>query len=126
MIKSITGSKYVNVLGNSGSYPYVNSSSNPMQGAMRIQNNDIQVFDGNNWIGIGGAYSTISLSPEAEIILDWAKKKMTEEAEDAELRKKFPTLDSALKEVEVAKKQAVFIKELVKSHNEETGVAMQP
>jgi hypothetical protein len=128
MIKSITGSKYVTVLGNSGSYPYINNSSNPMQGAMRIQNNDIQVFDGNNWIGIGGAYSTISLSPEAETILDWAKKKMAEEAEDTELRKKFPALNNALNEVETAKKQAMFIRELVKSHNNEetTGVAMQP
>jgi hypothetical protein len=119
MIKSITGSKYVAVLGNSGSYPYINNSPNPMQGAMRIQNNDIQVFDGSSWIGIGGAYSTISLSPEAETILEWAKKKMAEEAEDAELRKKFPTLDNALKDIEVAKKQATFIRELVKSHNKE-------
>jgi hypothetical protein len=110
--------RYINVLGNTSSYPYVNSSSNPMQGALRIQNNDMQVFDGSGWIGIGGAYSSIGLTPEAETILDWAKKKMTEEADDAELRKKFPILDSALKEAETAKKQAMFIKELVKSHNE--------
>lgn len=119
MIKSIMpAGRYINVLGNSSSFPYVNSSSNPMQGALRIQNNDMQVFDGSGWIGVGGAYSSISLTPEAETILDWAKKKMEEEATDAELRKKFPTLDSALEDVEIAKKQAMFIRELVKSHNE--------
>ena len=127
MIKSImpTG-RYINVLGNSGSYPYVNSSANPMQGALRIQNNDMQVFDGSGWIGVGGAYSSIGLTPEAESILDWAKKKMEEEATDAELRKKFPTLDHALNDVEVAKKQAMFIRELVKSHNQEESVQTSP
>jgi hypothetical protein len=117
--------RYINVTGNSGGLTYVNSSSNPMQGALRIQNNDMQVFDGSGWIGIGGAYSSIGLTPEAETILEWAKKKMVEEAEDAELRKKFPTLDTALKDVEVAKKQASFIRELVKSHNDGGGEQYQ-
>jgi hypothetical protein len=119
MIRNIVSAgRYINVLGNNGSFPYVNSSSNPMQGALRIQNNDMQVFDGSGWINMGGAYSSIGLTPEAETILDWAKKKMAEEADNEELRKKFPILDSALKDAETAKKQAMFIKELVKSHNE--------
>jgi hypothetical protein len=121
MISNVMGGRYVTTSGGT-SYPYVSSSSNPMQGAVRIQSNSPQVWDGNGWITFGGSVS-VNLTPEAESILDWAKKKIAEEAEDAELRKKYPTLDQAYKDVEVAKKQAAFIKELVKSHSSNDGEA---
>jgi hypothetical protein len=120
MISNVIGGRYVTTSGGT-SYPYVSSSSNPMQGAVRIQSNSPQVWDGNGWLNFGGSVS-VNLTPEAEVILDWAKNKMAEEAKEKELRSKYPALDEAYKHAE-------FIKELVKAgpvtNDEDAGMTVQ-
>ena len=51
MIKGLTGTCGVTVSAGNTSVPYVNQNiNNPMQGMIRINGSDMQVFDGSNWI----------------------------------------------------------------------------
>ena len=81
--------------GNTGGYlhiengytnmPYVSTnSSNPLQGMIRLNNSNLEVFDGAGWQMISGGYPSISLSGTAVTALDWATKKMAEEAKRSE------------------------------------------
>lgn len=96
MIKGIMGSGSVVVAGGSTSYPYIpTNDSNPIQGMLRIRNQDTQVFDGSTWQTIYGSIATVDLTPEVQSIIDWARKKKQEEAELDELCKKYPGLGKA-------------------------------
>lgn len=41
----------------------------------------VKVFDGQNWMPLGGSYATVNMTYQAQTILDWAQRKMAEEAE---------------------------------------------
>jgi hypothetical protein len=93
MIKGIMGSQGVVVGAGNPSLPYVNqNNSNPMQGMIRIWGTDMQVFDGNGWITISGSYATVSLDPESQELLKWAKEQRNIERERAMLVEKNPAL----------------------------------
>ena len=81
MIKGLTQyGRYTVVTGGNTSLPYVNQNiANPVQGMIRVWGNDMQVFDGSNWMNITTSYASVGLSSEAEEILDWARKKRQEE-----------------------------------------------
>ena len=50
MLKGLTGGKGTVVSGGGYSYPYIPmNSNNPIQGMLRLNNQDIQVFDGASW-----------------------------------------------------------------------------
>lgn len=96
MIKGLTGSAHVVVSGGNTSVPYVNLNlNNPMQGMMRINGSDLQVFDGSNWLSMSTSYATVALSPTTEEAIDWAKRKMQEEKNLHERMKKHPGLKQA-------------------------------
>ena len=82
MIKNISGGgKYLMV--NSGtSSTYVNGYSNA-QGVGNMRYNtatqNIEIYDGSVWITMNSGYATVTLSTEAEQLLDWARKKRDEE-----------------------------------------------
>lgn len=82
MIKGITGGVGIMVSGGNTSVPYVNqNSNNPMQGMMRINGSDIQVFDGSGWMNINASYATATLDMDTLTLLEWARKKRAEEQE---------------------------------------------
>lgn len=102
MIKGIQGSNSVVVNGGNTSVPYVNQNvSNPIQGMMRIWGNDLQVFDGSNWMNISSSYATVSLSPTTEEAIDWVKRKMQEEKDIHERMKRHPGLKSAWEQFKI-------------------------
>jgi len=55
------------------------------------QSNQLEVYDGNNWLSFGSG-ATVGLSPEAEEILSWGREKMREEHELEKLMKDHPGL----------------------------------
>lgn len=55
------------------------------------QLNRLEVYDGTNWL-MFGSNSMIGLSPEAEEIMQWARKKMAEDRALDTLLKKYPAL----------------------------------
>lgn len=100
MIKSISAGNGIEVTGGYPSMPYVNTNTtNPMQGMLRLNGNDMQVFDGTSWIMIGGSYPTIALNGAAQSAINWAIAKMNEEATLKELAKKHPAVAEAVEKV---------------------------
>ena len=96
MINNIIGSGSVVVSGGGGPLPYVNANpNNPLQGMMRVNGSNIEVYDGHGWIVVSAGYPSVSLTGEAESILQWARNKIAEEAKMKELMKKYPALEKA-------------------------------
>lgn len=81
---------------------YVNTSS-PGSGAMRYYNGRVEVFDGYSWLPISSGTQLVGLTPEAELLLDWAKKKMEDEKLETEMLEKYPALKSAKGQYDVIK-----------------------
>lgn len=96
--------------------PYSNSAQ-PLGGTIRHNSasNCYEVYTGSSWTAISNPY--ISPSPEMQAILEWAQKKMHEEAELDKLCADYPTLAAARQHVEDAKKQLEVVKLLVKDYN---------
>jgi hypothetical protein len=102
MIKGLQGSAHVVVTGGNTSVPYVNSNvNNPVQGMMRINGTDLQVFDGNSWLSMSTSYATVALSPTTQEAIDWVKRKMQEEKDLHERMEKHPGLKQAYEQFRI-------------------------
>lgn len=93
------GGPGVNVQGGNTSLPYVNMTSgsmgNPMQGMMRINGSDIQVFDGNAWMNLQSSYATVELNGETQSLLQWAREERDKQFKRKALIKDNPALGKA-------------------------------
>lgn len=106
MIKGIIGQGSIVVNAGDG-VPYINqNTSNPMQGMMRVNGTDIQVFDSNNWININTSYATVNLSPEAESMLAWAREERNRQVQRESMVRSNPALQKAL--AAIARAEANF------------------
>lgn len=108
MIKSITGGgRYLTVSGGNAN-TYINSYSG-LQGVGNIRfntsNQSMEVYDGNNWQMIAMDHASVSLNPEAESLLDWARKKRDEEMTWKSLASSNEAVKIALENLEKAKHQ---------------------
>lgn len=109
MIASITAGStngYLYIDGGTSSLPYVSSNANnPMQGMMRLNNSNIEVFNGSSWQMVNSGYATVSLSQTAINTLDWARKKMDEESRIRELAKDNVTIADAWEQYQLAEEK---------------------
>jgi hypothetical protein len=99
MIKGINaGSPWVEVMGGSPpSMPYINTGSpNPVEGMIRINGSDFQVFANGMWTNISSGYATVNMTPQADSVLRWASTKMREEQDRERRAKEHPALQNAL------------------------------
>jgi hypothetical protein len=72
--------RYMHVSGGNANLPYVGPSSvNPFQGVMRLNGTNVEVFDGSTWLIVNSSYATVGLTEEAEMLLEWARKKRDHE-----------------------------------------------
>lgn len=124
MIKSITsGSKYVTVQGGMPAQLYINSHNGAMKvGDVRFNTSiqSLQVFDGNTWHDLHGAYPTVGLSSEAESLLDWAREKRAEEYALHEMVKSNESVRIAYENLNKAKEQLKTTVILAKEYENET------
>lgn len=103
MIKSIAAGNGIQVDSGYASFPYINQNSqNPMQGMLRINGSDMQVYDGNGWLSVGGGYPSVSLNGAAYSAILWAQKKMQEEENIKELAAKHPAVADAMNTINEA------------------------
>ena len=122
MIKGLQGVSGITVNGGNTSVPYVNMSngygnnSNPMQGMIRINGSDMQVFDGNSWINMATSYATVSLDVETQNLLQWAKNKQKQEIDLLELATKNEAVRIALENVKKAQDQLTITAHLSRDH----------
>lgn len=94
------GTTGITVAGGNTSLPYVSQSgTNPIQGMIRIWGSDMQVFDGNSWMNLSSSYATVSLDPETQDLLQWARTQRTLQLNRQTLLKNNPALAKAYEAV---------------------------
>ena len=110
MIKGLySGGRYIQVNNGSPSWPsvynnsYNSSGASAFSGQVRYnsQAGGMEIFDGNTWQRIGDSIAQVSLSPEAEALLEWVKKKMLEEEELKARMERHPGLKDAYEKFKV-------------------------
>jgi hypothetical protein len=125
MIANITanGSSLLWVSTGGSTMPYINMNA-PSSGMMRWNgnNNSIEVFDGstNLWQQMYGKTADIQLSPQLQVVVNWAHLKMKEELEWEKLAETNDAVKIALESMKKAKQQLDITAKLVKEHNEST------
>ena len=120
MIKGIMGNQGVIVSGGNTSLPYVNHRPDtPMQGMIRINGNDMQVYDGGNWLNLSTSYATVSLDAETQDLLLWAKAQRQMAMNRLTLAQNNPALLKALEAVKRAEDNFEILAKFVE-HDEHT------
>jgi hypothetical protein len=103
MIKGISGSQGLQVSGGSATLPYIPPNpSNPMQGMIRFNNSEMEVFNGTSWQTIYGTYATIGFDQETQDLLQWARSQRTMALNRMTLAQNNPALMKALEAVKRA------------------------
>jgi hypothetical protein len=123
MIKGITPlGRYITVT-NSSSSTYVNGMSG-LQGVGNMRYNtssqNVEVFDGNNWVMLNMSIPSIGLNSDAESLLDWARQKRNEELELQSLAQEHPSIKDLVNDIENKKDQIKMIRTLIKSPGHDT------
>ena len=118
MIKHVISTgKYINVSGGSTSN-YINNYGGA-QGVGNIRyntsNQNMEVYDGNNWNMLNMGSVSVGLNHEAESLLDWARQKRDEEYATLKLAETNSTIKSLLDEMNKYKNQIEMVKILMKN-----------
>jgi hypothetical protein len=102
--------------GNPGSTYIGNYSNAPGVGNMRYNpnNQNIEVFDGSTWIILSAHHANINLSDETVSVLQWAKKKMLEEAERNKLAETNPAIKDLVNQIKDKEEQIKIVQTLIK------------
>ncbi len=82
--------------------------------------NNIEVYDGQVWKEMSSNYATVSMTPEAEALFDWVRKKRDEEIELEALAREHPAINIALDNLKKAKIQLDATIILSKEHDTST------
>jgi hypothetical protein len=71
------------------------------------------VYDGMTWLSMSTSFPTVELNGDVQLILNWARMKMSEEARIKELAAKHPSVSDALQAVAHAEEQVRIVAALV-------------
>lgn len=112
MIRNLTAGYGIHVSNSSYNTPYVDSTR-PSAGMVRYINNNLEIYDGSNWMIMHSSYPQVELSDHVQLIIQWAEKKMAEEARIKELAAKHPSVADALAAVKKAEEQVMIVAALV-------------
>lgn len=100
MIKGITGGAGLIVGGGMTNLPYVpTNANNPIQGMIRVNNSDVQVFDGSTWITMGSSYATVELDANTQSLLKWVEAQRTIAFNRMEAVRQNPALSKAFEAI---------------------------
>jgi hypothetical protein len=114
MIKNITGGTGLVVSGGNYGYPYIpTNSNNPIQGMIRLNNQDLQVFDGSCWVTLGASYANIDLDADTQSLLQWARKKRDEEMILEQLVETNPTIKDLVNQIKDKQEQLKIVQTLI-------------
>ena len=92
--------KYVVVTGGMSSN-YVSNPGLMSVGQLQFNTNSqqLEVYNGTSWQRLNLGQYYVGLNPHAELILDWAHKKMEEEKEARAMAEQYPAVADALNAV---------------------------
>ena len=83
--------------------PYVGPNvNNPMTGMIRINNTELEVFNGTSWQQISSSYATVSLDQEILDVIQWARAQRTMALNRLTLAQNNPALMKALEKLKKA------------------------
>ncbi len=120
MIKTVNGAgRYVMVQGGFPATTYINTSPGYMNVGEVRYNTSIQrleVYDGNMWIELNTSHASIGLTPDAELAIDWAKRKLNEELALEQKAKDNPAIADLLNQRKKIDEQIQVIEILTKDN----------
>jgi len=116
MIKNITAGPGITLTGGSASYQYITpNANNPLTGMLRINNSDLQVFDGNMWQNLAASYPTVGLDQDTQDLLLWARTQRQLDLNRKFLIENNPALQKAYAAVQRAESNFDILYSLVES-----------
>jgi hypothetical protein len=117
MIKGLQGISGLTVQGGDVSLPYIGPNiNNPIQGMMRVNNTDLEVFNGTGWQSLPSSYATVGLDQDILDIVQWARKKRDEESKWYSLASSNEAVRIALEQLEQAKTRLELTAILSRDH----------
>jgi len=117
MIKGLQGISGLTVQGGNVSLPYIGPNiSNPIQGMMRVNNTDLEVFNGTGWQSLPSSYATVGLDQDTLDIVQWARKKRDQEEKWYQLASSNEAVRIALEQLEQAKTRLELTAILSREH----------
>jgi hypothetical protein len=116
MIKGLMGGPGVVVVGGNTTLPYVpQNSNNPIQGMIRVNNQDLEVFNGSTWTIMSTNYATVNLDPDTQDLLQWARAQRTMAMNRIELAQSNPALLKALEAIKRAEDNFEILSKFVEN-----------
>jgi hypothetical protein len=123
MINNVmSGGKYVQVSGGGTTYVSKSYNENPkMIGDMMydIDSQCVKVYDGHNWVTLISPSVTVGLTAEAEMLLDWARKKRAEDFDREHLAQTNPAIKDLVNQIKEKEDQIKMVQTLLKSSGTE-------
>lgn len=120
MIKTVNGmGRYMIVNGGMPATTYINNSSGYMSvGDLRynVSIQRLEVYDGNMWVELNTSHASVGLTPDAEIAIDWAKRKLNEELALEQKAKDNPAIADLLNQRKKIDEQIQVIEILTKDN----------
>jgi hypothetical protein len=116
MIKGLQGTIGVTVNGGMNSLPYIApNNNNPVQGMIRINNTDLEVFNGTGWQSLPSSYATVSLDQDTQDLLQWARTQRQLDLNRKFLMENNPALQKAYDAVRRAEANFEILSKFVES-----------
>ena len=118
MIKGLTGTTGLVVSGGNTSLPYISTNANnPIQGMLRINMTELEVFNGTGWQQLPSSYATVSLDQDTQDLLQWARAQRTMALNRMTLAQNNPALLKALEAVKRAEDNFDILSKFVEYDN---------
>ena len=119
MIKGLMGNQGVTVSGGNTSLPYVNQNpNNPIQGMIRINMTELEVFNGSTWQQLSSSYATVGLDQDTQDLLSWARAQRTMQLNRLTLAQNNPAMLKALEAIKRAEENFELLEQFVKYDKE--------
>lgn len=113
------GGRYLTV-STSGGSTYVNNYSGA-QGVGNVRyntsNQNMEVYDGSTWVALQSGFSTVSMTPEAESLLDWAREERNKQMSLESLAKTNPAIKDLLDQRNDIEEKIKMVQTLVSERN---------
>ena len=123
MIKGLMGTCGVTVSAGNTALPYVGPNvNNPMTGMIRINNTELEVFNGTSWQQIPSSYATVSLDQEILDVIQWARTQRTMAMNRLALAQNNPALMKALVKLKKAEDDFELLSKFVE--HDEPGIVV--
>ena len=114
MIKGLQGVTGITVTGGNTALPYVGPNpNNPLTGMIRINNTELEVFNGSAWQMLSSSYATVSLDQDILDIVQWARTQRQLQLNRETLVKNNPALQKAYEAVQRAEENFDILQRIV-------------